>query len=170
MRKIILFAFIVTLLLWGCTSSDGTGNFKLYLTDQPIDNAKEIWVRISEINVQKEDEGFITLWSSGTKEYDLLALQEQEALILDTTLKKGKYTQIRLVVVSGQIVIDGEPPHDMIVSSPEVKIPLVFHIMEDGDIEIVLDFEAEHSIHVVSAGQSEQYILTPIIKVKSIIY
>jgi len=62
MKKLILFAFIVTLLLWGCTSSDGTGNFKLYLTDQPIDNAEEILVTINEINVQKAEEGFLTIW------------------------------------------------------------------------------------------------------------
>jgi len=169
MRKLILFSFIVTLLLWGCTSSDGTGNFKLYLTDQPIDNAEAIWVTISEINVQKEDEGFITLWSSGTREYDLLALQDQEALILDTTLKAGTYTQIRLVVDRGRIKIAEEnESDDMIVPSSEVKIPLVFIITEDSYTKIVLDFEADESIHVVYAGQSEKYILSPVIRVKSI--
>ena len=167
MRKLIFFAFIVTLLLWGCTSSNGTGNFKLYLTDQPIDNAEEILVTISEINVQKEGEGFITLWSSGTKEYDLLALQYQEALILDTTLEAGTYTQIRLVVASGQIVINGQSS-EMTIPSSEVKIPVVFNIMDDDIVEIVLDFEAEHSIQVVNAGQSEEYILRPVIRVKSI--
>ncbi|NIO49237.1 MAG: DUF4382 domain-containing protein, partial [Candidatus Aminicenantes bacterium] len=80
----------------------------------------------------------------------------------------GTYTQIRLVVVSGQIVIKGEPPHDMTVPSSQVKIPLVFNIMEDASTEIVLDFEAEHSIHVVNAGLSEKYILSPVIRVKSI--
>jgi len=169
MRKLILFAFTVTLLLWGCTSSDGTGNFKLYLTDQPIDNADEIWVTISEINVQKAEEGFLTVWG-GTQTYDLLKLRSQEALILDRTLEEGMYTQIRLVVISGQIVFDGEPRHDMTVPSSEVKIPLVFNIMKGGLTEIVLDFEVEHSIHVVTAGQSEQYILTPVIKVKNVSY
>ena len=165
MRKLILLAFIVTLLLWGCTSSDGTGNFKLYLTDQPIDEAEEIWVTISEINVQKEDVGFITLWSV-EKTYDLLKLREEKELIADVTLDEGKYTQIRLVVVSGRIVIDGDT-HEMKVASSEVKIPFVFNVMEDGATKILLDFEADRSIHVVSA---EQYILRPVIRVKSISY
>ena len=139
------------------------------MTDQPIDNAEAIWVTISEINVQKEDEGFITLWSSGTREYDLLALQDQEALILDTTLKAGTYTQIRLVVDRGRIKIAEEnESDDMIVPSSEVKIPLVFIITEDSYTKIVLDFEADESIHVVYAGQSEKYILSPVIRVKSI--
>jgi len=166
MRKLILFAFTVILLLWGCTSSDGTGNFKLYLTDQPIDDAEEIWVTISEINVQKEEEGFLTI-SSGEKTYDLLVLRDTEEKIVDITLEEGTYTQIRLVVVSGRIVIAGES-HDMTVPSSEVKIPFVFNILAGGATEIHLDFEAEHSIHAVYAGQSEKYILRPVIRVKSI--
>jgi len=170
MRKLILFVFSVTLLLWGCTSSDDVGNFKLYLTDQPIDDAEEIWVTISEINVQKEEVGFLTAWT-GTQTYDLLKLRSQDERILDITLEEGTYTQIRLVVASGRIKIAGEVDHhNMIVPSSEVKIPVVFTITADGETEILLDFEAKHSIHVVSAGGSEQYILSPVIKVKSISY
>jgi len=167
MKKLILFAFTVTLLLWGCSSSDGTGNFKLFLTDQPIDKAEEIWVTISEINVQKAEEGFLTVWES-EKEYDLLKLQKGEALMLDITLEEGIYTQIRLVVDKGRIKFAGEDPRYMTVPSSEVKIPLVFNITDGGITEIVLDFEADESIHVVYAGQSEQYILRPVIRVKSI--
>ena len=138
------------------------------MTDQPIDNAEEIWVTISEINVQKEEVGFLTLWS-GEKTYDLLKLRDKEEKIVDITLEKGTYTQIRLVVSEGEIVIDGVT-YSMTVPSSEVKIPVVFNVMDDGDIEVVLDFEAEHSIHVVYAGRSEKYILSPVIRVKSISY
>ncbi len=168
MKKLILFAISLALLLSGCVSSDGTGNFQIYLKDQPIDNAEEVLVTISEINVQKEDEGFITLWS-GEKTYDVLKLRNKEEKIIDITLEAGTYTQIRLVVTDGQIVISGES-HEMKVPSLEVKIPLVFNIMEDGATEILLDFEAEHSIHVANAGQSERYILRPVIRVENITY
>lgn len=169
MKKLIFFALSIALLLSGCVSSDGTGNFQIYLTDQPIDinNAEEILVTISEINVQKEGEGFFTLWSD-EKTYDLLKLRNEEEKIVDITLEEGTYTQIRLIVVSGQIVIDGEQPHDMTVPSSEVKIPVIFNIIDGGVTEIVLDFEAEDSIHVVYAGQSAEYKLRPVIKVKSI--
>jgi len=169
MKKLILFAFTVSLLLWGCTSSNGTGNFKLYLTDQPIDNAEKICVTISEINVQKTEEGFLTVWE-GNEEYDLLQLQETEVLMLDITLTEGTYTQIRLVVTSGRIKFAGEDYHNMTIASSEVKIPVIFNVMDGGNTEIVLDFEAEHSIQVIYAGQSEKYILTPVIRVKSISY
>jgi len=170
MKKLILFAISLALLLSGCVSPDGTGNFQIYLKDQPIDidDAEQILVTISEISVQKEDEGFITLWS-GEETYDLLKLRNQEEKIIDITLEAGTYTQIRLVVTAGQIVISGES-NEMVVPSSEVKIPLVFYITADGATEILLDFEAEHSIHVVSAGLSGQYILTPVIRVESISY
>ena len=169
MKKLILFAISIALLLSGCTSSDGTGNFQIYLKDQPIDidSAKEILVTISEINVQKEDEGFITLWSGG-KTYDLLKLRNKEEMILDKTLEVGTYTQIRLVVDSGEIVFINEDRSGMIVPSSEVKIPVNFLIGDNDTTQITLDFEAEHSIHVVNAGQSEQYILRPVIRVESI--
>ena len=167
MKKLILFALSVALLLSGCFSSDRTGNFQIYLKDQPID-ADEILVTISEISVQKEDEGFLTIWS-GEETYDLLKLQKQEEKIIDITLDAGTYTQIRLIVTAGQIVISGES-NEMVVPSLEVKIPLVFNIMADGATEILLDFEAENSIHVVSAGQSDQYILRPVIRVENISY
>ena len=89
--------------------------------------------------------------------------------MLDTELEQGTYTQIRLVVDSGQIVINNES-HELIIPSPEVKIPVVFQVEKDGVTEIVLDFEAEHSINLIEAGQSGKYILRPVIRVKNIIY
>jgi hypothetical protein len=168
MKKLILFAISLALLLSGCVSPDRTGNFQIYLTDLPIDDADEIWVTLSEISIQREDKSFLTVWS-GDKTYDLLKLRNTEEKILDITLEAGTYTQIRLVVTAGQIVISSES-HEMKVPSSEVKIPLVFNITADGETDILLDFEAEHSIHVVNAGQSEQYILRPVIRVESISY
>jgi len=167
MRKLILFALSLALVLNGC-STNRAGNFRIYLTDQPIPNAEKILVTISEIRVQKTQEAFITVCRE-TQEHDLLQLQNKEELILDTELEEGMYTQIRLDVTNGQVVINGIS-HAMIVPSSEVKIPVVFNILRSGVTEIVLDFEAEHSIEVVKAGLSDQYILRPVIRVKSIKY
>ena len=165
MRKLILFALSLALVLNGC-STNRAGNFRIYLTDQPIPNAEKILVTISEIRVQKKQEAFITVCRE-TQEHDLLQLQNKEELILDTELEEGMYTQIRLDVTNGQVVINGIS-HAMIVPSSEVKIPVVFNILRSGVTEIVLDFEPEHSIEVVKAGLSDQYILRPVIRVKSI--
>jgi len=166
MKKIILIllSISVILILSGCSSRNG--NFQIYLIDQAIDNAEAIIVNISEISVQKEGKGFLTVWS-GNKPYDLLKLRNKQEKITDVTLEKGTYTQIRLIVDSGQITVSSQT-HDLTVPSPEVKIPVVFDVLEGGTTTIVLDFEADNSIHWVNAGQSGQYILRPVIHVKSV--
>lgn len=167
MKKLIPFVLSAILLLIGC-SSDKAGNFRIYLTDQPIPNAEKVLVTIGEITVQKTQEAFLTVWT-GTREYDLLQLRNNEKLIMETELEEGMYTQIRLDVTSGQVVINGTS-YAMIVPSSEVKIPVVFNVLKGGVTEIILDFEAEHSIEVVKAGLSDQYILRPVVQVKSVKY
>ncbi|MBE0461777.1 MAG: DUF4382 domain-containing protein [Candidatus Aminicenantes bacterium] len=167
MKELIFFAISVALIFSAC-SMEKAGNFNLYLTDLPVDDAEEIWVTISEINVYKEEEGFITL-STKTMEYDLLELRNTEVLMLEAELSKGTYTQIRLVVDAGQIVIGGESI-PMTVPSSEIKIPIVFNVMEDGTTEVLLDFDAEQSILLIQAGASQQFILRPVIIVKNISY
>jgi hypothetical protein len=167
MKKILFLALASAFLLSTC-STDTSGNLKLYLTDLPIPNAEKILVNISEINVHKTGGAFLTVWT-GSKEYDLLKLRNEEKIILDKELEEGMYTQIRLVIEKGQVVVDSAT-HDMTIPSSEVKIPVVFNILKGGVTEIILDFETDHSIEVVKTGQSEQYILRPVIKVKSINY
>ena len=167
MRKLILFAISAALLLSGCASSEKTGNFQLYLTDQPVD-ADEIWATISKIEVQKTGEAFLTIWE-GTKEFDLLTLMNTQELVLDTTLEEGMYTQIRLTVTEGRIVIGGQS-NEMTVPSSMVQIPLVFNVIEDSSIEVVLDFEADQSVDVINTGQNAEYLLKPVIRVKNISY
>ena len=167
MKKLILFAISAALLLSGCASSEKTGNFQLYLTDQPVD-ADEIWATISKIEVQKTGEAFLTIWE-GTKEFDLLTLMNTQELVLDTTLEEGMYTQIRLTVTEGRIVIDGQS-NEMTVPSSMVQIPLVFYVMEDSSIEVVLDFEADQSVNVINTGQNAEYLLKPVIRVENISY
>lgn len=167
MKKLILFALFAALLLSGCASSEKTGNFQLYLTDQPVD-AEEIWATISKIEVQKTGEAFLTIWE-GTKEYDLLTLMNTQELVLDTTLEEGMYTQIRLTVTEGRIVIGGQS-NEMTVPSSMVHIPLVFNVMEDSSIEVVLDFEADQSVDVIHTAQNAKYLLKPVIRVENISY
>lgn len=99
----------------------------------------------------------------------MLTLLNTEELVLESTLEQGTYTQIRLVADSGRIVIAGVS-NEMTVPSSEVKIPLVFNVMEDGSIEVVLDFEADESVDVVYTGQNAEYILHSVIRIKSIRY
>lgn len=109
-----------------------------------------------------------TGWES-TEPFDLLTLINTKKLILDTTLEEGMYTQIRLTVTEGWIVID-EQRYDMTVYNPMVQIPLVFNVLKDSSIEVVLDFEADQSVDVVRTGQNAEYLLKPVIRVENISY
>ena len=165
MKKIIVLAFSLIILISGC-STEKTGNFQLYMTDQPIPDLEHVYITISAIKVQKDDGSIISVWE-GEKTFDLLELRDIEELILDVELEAGTYTHIIIVIDSAAIVIDGRTFEIDIILNLEVKIPVVFTIMNDGTTEVVLDFEADQSI---SIGINDQYLLIPVISVKRVGY
>jgi len=153
------------------TSPATTGKLALVLKDTPIDNAKNIWVTVSQIKVHMASPDNFIVVSNLEQKFDLLYLKNNPTPIAQATLEAGHYNQIRMPVVSGSIVFvedgkDVEFPLD--VPSDEIKIPVQFEITAGGNIEIILDFDAEKSIHVVKKGKSDTYLLRPVIKVEGI--
>ncbi|MFQ6084062.1 MAG: DUF4382 domain-containing protein [Candidatus Aminicenantia bacterium] len=159
-------AILAIFILISCSLFKQTGNFQIYLKDTPVEDADNIYITINQVRVQKTETGFITV-SETSRTYDLLKLREKQELLLDTSMDEGMYTQIRLSISSGEIVIEGES-HQMVVPSEEVKIPIVFEIKGEEKTKIVLDFEAEHSILVTGTGVTKIYILRPVIRVESV--
>jgi len=162
MKKLILFALSVALLLGGCTA-DKTGNFELYLTDQPIDGLEQVLITITAIKVQKDDGSITTVWE-GERTFDLLLLQDIEERILDVELEQGTYTHV-IVVISGAAIVVRGITYDISISpSLEVRIPVAFTVLNNHVTEVVLDFQADQSIE----GFGDQYLLLPVITVKRI--
>ena len=141
-------------------------NLQIYLKDTPVEDADNIYITINQIRVQKIGGSFITV-SQSIQTYDLLKLNQKQELLLDTNLEEGMYTQIRISISSGEIIIQGKS-YEMIVPSEEIKIPVVFEIEEKEKTQIVLDFEAENSILVTGTGENKVYILRPVIRVESV--
>jgi len=164
MRKVALFALTLTLLLGGCQTSDTNGNFQLYLTDQAIEGLEHVYVTISSIQVEKGD-SVITLWE-GTETYDLLALQGVEELMVDVDLEAGTYTAVIIELDAVSIVINGRTIDLSINPGWEVRIPVTFTITDEGNCEVVLDFEADSSLE----GYGDQYYFIPVISIKRIGY
>ncbi len=162
------------------SNSDSTtltnGTFRLVLKDKPVEEAKNIWIKINKIQVHKatdEEGSFLTIWEDASgREIDLLVLKSTPTVLTEATLQAGKYTQIRLSVLSGKIVFaeegkpDAEYPLD--VPSDVVKIPVQFEVLADKTTQIILDFDAEKSIHVVKRGKNDSYLLRPVILVEGI--
>ena len=181
MKKVFYFVLPALFLLGACTSStnpladkdqaDGKqgkqqGKLSIFITDAPLE-ADQILVNYREIAVHKTGAGFETIWT-GTKTMDLIQLRDHEELLLDAPLTAGFYTQLRFVIDSGQIVVEGVT-YPLDVPSSEVKIVGNFQVPDGGATKLVLDFDAEKSIHIIGAGKgNKKYILRPVIKVESV--
>jgi len=163
MKRFSLFALSAILLLGGCSTSENTGNFQLYLTDQPIEGLEHVYVTISAIQVQKDDSSVISLWE-GTQTYDLLALRDIEELAVDVDLEAGTYTHIIIVIDAVSVVVYSNTYDLSVNPGLEVRIPVSFTILNNDSTEVVLDFEVDNSLE----GSRDQYIFIPVISVDSI--
>jgi hypothetical protein len=112
------------------------------------------------------------------QDFDLLELINNPVPIVSADLEAGHYNQIRMNVIEGSIVFledDGlgglvEVPYDLKIPSNEIKIPVQFYIEASGETELILDFDAEKSIHITKQGKKDSYKLRPVIKVVGVNY
>ncbi|HYG15032.1 MAG TPA: DUF4382 domain-containing protein, partial [Bacteroidia bacterium] len=78
-------------------------------------------------------------------------------------------TQMRLILgTNNTVVVDSVGTFDLKVPSAYnsgIKINLDTDITVDQHLEIVLDYDAEQSIHKTGSGE---YIMEPVIKVRSV--
>ena len=155
------------------------GFLRLTLKDAPVDDAKNVWVKISNIRVHEAcDDGedcFTTVWENTTgQDIDLLVLKTMP-LTFTTTLPAGTYNQIRMAIISGEIVFGppGAPdPSDvrcpLTVPSDEIKTHLHFEVAEGGMTQIILDLDAKNSIHIIKKGKKDTYQLRPVVNVVAV--
>lgn len=145
-----------------------TGIFQIILTDNPIEDAKHVNVKIDQIRVHMASKESWKLVSEPAQEFDLLSLKTDPQLIVDEPLNTGHYNQIRFSVGSGSIVIDegGVPTeYPLKIPSAEIKIPIQLWIEEDSTTLVTLDFDAEKSVKFHKKGKDYEFILRPVIKV-----
>jgi len=160
-------------------SGAATGFIKLRIKDTPVEDAKNIFVTISNIRVHEacEDaEDCFTTISETPLTIDLLALQTTPLELPTASLPAGTYNQIRMTVTSGQIVFastDPENPadvtYDLNVPSGEIKSHLHFELAGNETVLVTLDFEAKNSIHVIKKGHSDVYQLRPVVNVVEVV-
>jgi hypothetical protein len=162
MKKLILFALSFALLIGGC-SVNPTGNFVLYMTDQPIDGLEQALVTITSIKIQKNNGSIETVWE-GEKTFDLLLLRNKEELLLDVELEQGTYTHVIIAISAAAVVVHGRNYDITIPVGLEVKIPVTFTVLNNSVTVVVLDFHADQSIE----GYNDQYLLFPVITVKRV--
>jgi hypothetical protein len=182
-----LFVFMLGACGGGGSSSsstgDGTGTLSLLLTDAPPEDCYEnVYVTIDEVRIHDAeggDDGWIVMPVGQT--YDLVTLVNGVLEELGSiNLESGQYTQMRLIIGEPETPPEGHPfanyivhcapddnePHELKIPSGDqtgIKLVHPFTIVEGLTVELVLDFDAQKSVH--KADSSGQYLLKPTIKV-----
>jgi len=152
------------------SSSSGIGTVAVYLADGPADEYEELWITLTEVAlIPPEGSGrsnVIVYQSEGYK-VDLLSYRDDEDFLL--TLKQipaGIYKKIRLGISDIDPV--GGPCTDMeIIKLPSGKIDLLpretFEVEPGEILAIRLDIDANKSINLHAAGNSEKCIFRPVV-------
>ena len=181
MRKFLSLSFLVSIglffgLVGGCSDSDnptsganpaGEGRMQIFMIDAPGDY-DEVNVEVIEVRIHRGDEDTLSGWhtlSADTTFVNLLELTDgNHAVLADSTLPSGHYTQVRLILgENNTVVVDGESHELEIPSSSQsgLKLNHGFDI-EDGTIyAVTLDFDADRSIHRTGNGR---YKMKPTIR------
>lgn len=174
MKKLIyIISLTFIIFCTGCTDDNSTnptntrGQLKISMVDSPAQYGQvNIVVTRVEVHVADSSEGTWMVVNSVPHTYDLLQLTNGASVVLgDTFLTPGHYTQIRLVLGEGNnVVINGDTIPLIIPGSIQTGIKLIHEFdIEPGNLyELLLDFDAERSIHVTGNGK---YMMNPVIRV-----
>ncbi|MBN1840977.1 MAG: DUF4382 domain-containing protein [Deltaproteobacteria bacterium] len=155
----------------GSSDSGDLGTFSLNVTDaKPVlpENTESVLVTFEEVHVHKAGEGWTTLpLAQEPYTIDLLKFQQGKTteLVPPVSLEPGKYTQIRIVVSSAQLITDTKA-HSLDVPSGNLKTDTQFDFQVEGGgaVDITLDFDLSRSI-VVTGQQPPTYKLKPVLHI-----
>jgi hypothetical protein len=149
----------------GGDSSSSTGELSLGITDGPVENASEIVVSFTSVELQGAERKLIEF--DEAKTLNLLALQgEDRSLLLDgERLASGDYQWIRLGVneADSYITIDGSQYPLEIPSSAQtgLKLNRGFTIGVGSTNDFTIDFDLRKSVHQEGTGD---YKLRPTLR------
>jgi hypothetical protein len=179
----------LSLILWGCGmqngQSGGTGTLRVSLIDAAACGFDHVFVTVSKVrvhqssNANENDMGWSDIDLPSPKKIDLTSLVNGAFQGLgQTPLSAGHYEQIRLVLVANT---QGDPPYNSVVLSDDpnktevalatpsavqsgLKLIHEFDVPADTVVDLVLDFDACHSI-VKKGNGNGGYLLKPVISV-----
>jgi hypothetical protein len=180
-KKLLIVLLIPLLALWQCDennsteTSSGKGSIRMYLVDSPA-SLDAIVICVARVEVHKagndESPGSWTAINDSVRYFNLLELQNGASAVLgDTSLPVGLYTQIRLVLLDSNYVKGGGIQDSMKLTVPSglqtgLKLNHSFEIESDNLYELYLDFNADKSVLVIGNGE---YELKPTIRLSPVI-
>lgn len=149
----------------------GDGRLKIFMMDSPatLDSViiNVIQVSVHYTGIDSTEGGWMIINDTG-RYFDLLQLTNGAIAVLgDTTLPAGTYTQIRLVLGDDNYVINNGVRHDLTTPSAQqsgLKLIHPFEILTGNVYELFLDFNVDKTIVITGNGK---YILKPTIRVQA---
>ena len=175
MRIIVLQVFLSILLFLSCSdqttnvpTDEQNGRIRMYLADSPM-QLDSVIICVTSVEVHKSGSDTTSGWftiNDSTRYFDLLQLTNGASAVLgDTSLTPGHYTQIRLIISNSSYVIDQGVKHYLEIPSGSqsgLKLNHQFTIEEGNLYELLLDFNVDKSIVITGNGK---YKLKPVIRV-----
>ena len=174
----------VPVLLAACGGSDketGNGSLRVALTDAPSCGFDAVHVTVQKVRIHQSasaadgDSGWSEIVVNPAQRLDLLSLQNGVLAELgQTPLAPGKYQQMRLVLAANNATtplansVTPTGGSETALTTPSalqsgLKMNVDLTIEANKMADMVIDFDACKS--VVSAGNSGQYHLKPVLKV-----
>lgn len=181
MKRYTTYLGLIALILFGaiagCSDDDATaptapaagdGHIQLKLIDSvgPYD---EVNVEVIQVSAHRAGDDSTSGWfvlCEDTVTVNLLELTNGNfAVLADSTLAAGQYTQVRLLLTDNNtVVVEGEtfPLEIPSGSTTGLKLNHPFTIEEGLTYAATLDFDAERSIHMTGNGV---YKMNPVIRI-----
>ena len=155
----------------GCDSnvSAKEGTIEVRVTDAPPDyDIATIDIKFNSVAVHKvdgENGGKWIIIPIENGQFDLLQLQVEghEALLGQSTEDMaGRYTQLRIIIESISVTVNGEGEvPEIVLPSGELKFNRLFEVVGGENTILLLDFDAAESIVTTGAGK---LIFQPVVK------
>lgn len=161
-------------------ADEGTGTLRMLLVDAPADMAavesleivfEEVLVHKGSEEEEEEGGGWVTVLHDtlpvGQRTFELLDLVNGVfATLGEVELEAGVYTQVRIIIESATLIVDGEVQDLRIPSGSQsgIKLTGTFTIDPNVITELVVDFDVAQSLHETPPG-SGKYILRPTIRI-----
>jgi len=175
MYRYLFIAVLFIIGMVGCeNSNEPTGEFgtlKMYLVDLPS-SFDSVVVSVKQVEVHGTGNGNSGWYviNDSLRSFDLLQLINGASAVLgDSVLPAGLYTQIRLILGDSNYVVDNGTKYDLTVSSGSetgIKLNHSFTIEPNTLYELLLDFNVDKSIHITGTGE---YKLDPVITIMPLV-
>lgn len=171
-KQSILFGLglIVAAFLSGCGGDDSSpspGTVSMNVTDAkpllPTDGVERVWITFDEVSVHKSGGGWVTLKLAEEHTIDLYQFSNggKTQFVPPLLIDSGKYTQVRISVISGIIRISGiDSPLEIPSTSLKTDKNFDFDVPSGGAVDLTVDFDLSQSI--VLTG-SNTYQLKPVL-------